>query len=70
MEYVKIATALARHPEHLALNRQRLRTHLEASLLMDGKRYMRGVESVYRELWRMFCLYGESWSMKKSSKKQ
>ena len=55
MEYVKIALGLARHPEHLALNRQRLRPHLEQSALMDGKRYMRGVERVYRELWRMFC---------------
>lgn len=55
MEYVKIALGLARHPEHLALNRQRLRTHLEHSALMNGKAYMRGVEGVYRELWRMFC---------------
>ena len=55
MEYVKIALGLARHPEHLALNRQRLRTHLESSALMDAKAYMRGVEGVYRELWRAFC---------------
>lgn len=55
MEYVKIATGLARHPEHLALNRQRLRAHLETSRLMDGKTYMHGVEETYRTCWRAFC---------------
>ncbi|WP_294159810.1 hypothetical protein [uncultured Selenomonas sp.] len=55
MEYVKLAVGLARHPEHLALNRQRLRVHLEQSNLMNAKAYMRGVEGVYRDLWRMFC---------------
>ena len=70
MEYVKIAVALARHPEHLALNRQRLRTHLEASRLMDAKGYMKGVEGVYRKLWHAFCDKGDRWAMKKSSKKQ
>ena len=70
MEYVKIAVALAHHPEQLALNRQRMRSHLETSRLMDAKGYMKGVEGIYRSLWHAFCEKGDRWAMKKSSKKQ
>ena len=70
MEYVKIAVALAHRPEQLALNRQRMRSHLEISRLMDAKGYMKGVEGIYRSLWHAFCAKGDRWAMKKSSKKQ
>jgi predicted O-linked N-acetylglucosamine transferase (SPINDLY family) len=58
-QFVSVAVALATDLRRLARLRETLRQRLEASPLMDRPRFARGVEQVYREMWRRWCL-GES----------
>ncbi|HYP76058.1 MAG TPA: tetratricopeptide repeat protein [Polyangiaceae bacterium] len=53
--YIQIASSLARDLERLSTLRQTLRQRMEQSPLMNGPRFTRHVESVYRELWRRYC---------------
>jgi len=54
-EYVRIASALSSDLEHLSGLRQTLRARLQQSPLMDGPRFARNLESLYRDVWRRFC---------------
>ncbi|HTV47745.1 MAG TPA: tetratricopeptide repeat protein [Phycisphaerae bacterium] len=51
-EYVQIAVKLAKDMPRLAELRKTLRQRMEASPLMDAKRFARNVEAAYREMWR------------------
>ncbi|MDX2223524.1 MAG: tetratricopeptide repeat protein [Rhodospirillaceae bacterium] len=50
--FVRTAAAMARDPERLADLRSSLRARVAASPLCDAGAYARGVEAVYRALWR------------------
>jgi len=52
---VAAATALAGNLERLAELRAGLRSRLEKSPLMDAARFARGIETVYRGLWKTHC---------------
>jgi predicted O-linked N-acetylglucosamine transferase (SPINDLY family) len=54
-EYVKVATALAENVEHLGEVRGSLGDRMKRSPLMDGPRFARNVESIYRDVWRRYC---------------
>jgi protein O-GlcNAc transferase len=54
-EYVQIARRLATDLPRLAKMRAALRERMEKSPLMDGARFARNVERVYREIWREWC---------------
>jgi predicted O-linked N-acetylglucosamine transferase (SPINDLY family) len=58
-EYVKIAVDLARDLPRLESLRATLRSRMEASVLMDGGRFARGIEDVYRMTWRRWCERGD-----------
>lgn len=55
-EYVEVARSLANDLEHLSRLRQTLRARLQQSPLMDAARFARNLESVYRDVWRRFCV--------------
>lgn len=50
MEYVRKAVELADSPDILRRLHRDLRAHVEASLLMDAKGYMKDLEDIYREI--------------------
>ncbi len=50
MEYVRKAVELADSPDILRRLHRDLRTRMEASPLMDAKRYMKDLENIYREI--------------------
>src|SRR5262249_34265245 len=54
-QFIKIAVALAGDLPRLRDLRSTLRQRMETSPLMDGKRFARDIEKVYRELWRKWC---------------
>jgi predicted O-linked N-acetylglucosamine transferase (SPINDLY family) len=54
-EYLEIACGLAGDLGRLAALRRELRPRMAASPLCDGPRFVRGLESVYRRLWRRWC---------------
>jgi predicted O-linked N-acetylglucosamine transferase (SPINDLY family) len=54
-ELVRVASSLAGDLEHLSELRRTLRERMKQSPLMDGARFARGVEAVYRDIWRRFC---------------
>ena len=54
-EYVGIATGLVKDRPLLVKMRKALRSQMEASGLMDAKRFTRGVERAYRQMWRRWC---------------
>jgi len=54
-EYVSIAVQLAGELPRLAELRATLRTHMEASPLMDAPRFARQVHVAYRTMWRRWC---------------
>jgi protein O-GlcNAc transferase len=53
--YVQIAAALAGDRARLRELRSGLRRRMEASPLMDGRRFARNIESLYRRVWRERC---------------
>jgi protein O-GlcNAc transferase len=53
--FVAAATSLAGDLPRLADLRASLRSRLEKSPLMDGARFARGIETVYRGLWKTSC---------------
>ncbi|HEX4209291.1 MAG TPA: hypothetical protein VHY56_02780, partial [Candidatus Binataceae bacterium] len=53
--FVNAAVALANDWPRLAMLRQELRTRLERSPLMDGPRFARNMEQIYRHVWARFC---------------
>ena len=50
MEYVRKAVELANSPDLLRRLHRDLRARMEASPLMDAKRYMKDLETIYREI--------------------
>jgi len=54
-DYVRIAAELARDLPRLADLRATLRSRTEASVLMDGERFARAIETAYRAMWREWC---------------
>ncbi len=54
-QYVAIAAALAGDLPRLQELRGTLRQRLLRSPLMDGRRFTRNVEQVYRQIWRRWC---------------
>ena len=54
-EYVQRAAELARDLPRLATLRASLRGRMQASPLMDGRRFARNVELAYRQMWRNWC---------------
>ena len=53
--FVNSAAALANDLPRLAALRQTLRSRLERSALMDGLRFARNMEEVYRGVWAEYC---------------
>ncbi|MBR1553259.1 MAG: hypothetical protein IJ631_04520 [Schwartzia sp.] len=58
MEYVKKAARIAASLPILVKFHGGLREVVRGSRLMDAKRYMHSVETMYRELWREYCTGG------------
>ena len=57
-EYVQIAVGLAHDLPRLGDLRATLRRRLEESVLMDGVRFTRQIETAYRAIWRAWCTEG------------
>ncbi|CAG4892267.1 tetratricopeptide repeat protein [Paraburkholderia saeva] len=53
--FVRVAVELAANLPRLAGLRQTLRSRMEQSPLMDGARFARHVEAVYRQIWQSWC---------------
>jgi predicted O-linked N-acetylglucosamine transferase (SPINDLY family) len=54
-QYVEIAAGLIRDPRGLAALRRELRVRIEASPVMDAKRFARNFEAAFRTAWRAWC---------------
>jgi predicted O-linked N-acetylglucosamine transferase (SPINDLY family) len=54
-DYVRIAAQLAGDPSRREELRATLRTRLQASPMMDARRFARNVETAYRAMWRRWC---------------
>jgi len=54
-DYVDIVRRLAANPAQLAVLRSSLRERVLASPLMDGARFTRNLEDLYRQMWRGWC---------------
>jgi protein O-GlcNAc transferase len=54
-EFVNIATLLANDLPRLERLRRTLRDRMERSPLMDGKRFAKNLEAIYRQVWRKWC---------------
>ena len=54
-EYLHIARDLALDLGRLAGIRAALRGRMQASPLMDGAAFARGIEAAYRQMWRQWC---------------
>jgi protein O-GlcNAc transferase len=54
-QYVEIAVKLAGDLPRLTELRTTLRQRMQASLLMDAKRFANNIESAYRDMWRRYC---------------
>jgi predicted O-linked N-acetylglucosamine transferase (SPINDLY family) len=54
-QFVNIAASLANDLPRLKELRSTLRHRLEASPLMDGKKFAAAVTTIYREIWQRWC---------------
>jgi predicted O-linked N-acetylglucosamine transferase (SPINDLY family) len=54
-EYIKIAVNLAENLPRLAEIRAGLRAQMAGSPLMDGAKFTRNLEMIYREVWTAWC---------------
>jgi len=54
-EYVQIAADLSNDLPRLAELRRTLRPRMQASLLMNARRFARNIEAAYRRMWRSLC---------------
>ncbi len=55
VQFVEIATELAKDHSRLADIRSSMRQRIENSPLMDGPRFARNMESAFRTMWRRWC---------------
>jgi predicted O-linked N-acetylglucosamine transferase (SPINDLY family) len=53
--YVEIVESLASNPVKLSNIRSTLRQQMQQSALMDQKRFARGIESLYLQMWESWC---------------
>ena len=53
--FVQISVELAQDLPRLEALRLDLRRRMEASPLMDGKRFARGMEAAFRQMWQQWC---------------
>ncbi|HEY2343448.1 MAG TPA: tetratricopeptide repeat protein, partial [Chthoniobacteraceae bacterium] len=58
--YKEIAVSLANDCSRLSASRSSLRERMASSPLRDAERFARDVESVYRGIWRTWCIRGSS----------
>lgn len=58
--YVRVSSSLAENVERLVELRATLRERMKRSPLMDGPRFARNLESIYRDIWRRFCAKAQS----------
>jgi predicted O-linked N-acetylglucosamine transferase (SPINDLY family) len=54
-QFVELARGLAADVGRLAAMRSALRGRMQASPLMDGAAFARGIEAAYRQMWRRWC---------------
>jgi predicted O-linked N-acetylglucosamine transferase (SPINDLY family) len=54
-DFVHLAKRWALDQPRLAQLRSTLRQRMQQSPLMDAARFVRNIESAYRELWRRWC---------------
>ncbi len=54
-DYVDIVRQLADDPARLAALRSSLRDRVQSSPLMDGERFTRNLEALYRQMWQTWC---------------
>jgi protein O-GlcNAc transferase len=54
-DYVRLARRWAEDPDELAKIRGGLRERMRTSALCDVPKFMRGIESAYRSMWRKWC---------------
>jgi predicted O-linked N-acetylglucosamine transferase (SPINDLY family) len=54
-QYVSIAVELARDRDRLAELRAGMRDRMRASPIMNGPRFVRGLEAAYRQMWKSWC---------------
>ena len=54
-EYIRIASTLANDLDALAKLRNSLRSHMQASPIMDEVGFTKGLETAYREMWCNWC---------------
>lgn len=54
-DYMEIVRRLTNDPARLAALRGSLREQVQASPLMDGARFTRNLEALYRQMWRAWC---------------
>jgi predicted O-linked N-acetylglucosamine transferase (SPINDLY family) len=54
-EFVQIAASLASNLPKLEAMRSSMRSKMQHSPLMDGKKFTEGLEQAYRGMWRRFC---------------
>lgn len=54
-EYIDIAVALSNKSNELKIMKQSMRATLTASTLCDGNRMTRELETIYREVWKVWC---------------
>jgi predicted O-linked N-acetylglucosamine transferase (SPINDLY family) len=55
VEYLEIAAKWAMDLDRLEELRSSLRARIQASPLMDARRFARNIEAAYRRLWRQWC---------------
>jgi predicted O-linked N-acetylglucosamine transferase (SPINDLY family) len=55
-DYIEIAVNLAKDVDRLAKVRSGLRSRMQASVLMQKKSFVYGLEKVYRLMWREWCV--------------
>jgi len=53
--FVQTAVDLAQNLPQLEAWRLELRSRMEASPLMDGEKFARGMEAIFREIWQQWC---------------
>jgi predicted O-linked N-acetylglucosamine transferase (SPINDLY family) len=56
-QYINIAASLAADLPILSHLRSTLRQRMQDSVLMDGKRFARDLESIYRTIWTDWCAH-------------
>jgi hypothetical protein len=57
-QYVRVVAELAADLPRLEALRASLRQRMEQSPLMDSRRFVRGLEASYRQMWQRWCSCG------------